>query len=427
MSNKSLKQRDLEVVWHPFNQMKGADILPIASAKGAYLFDENGNKYIDAFSSWWVNVHGHCHPDLVAALTKQAATLEHVAFGGFTHQPAVELAEGLIDILPDSITRIFYSDNGSTSTEVALKMTLQYFHNLERPKTTFVAFENGYHGDTFGSMSVTARGGFNEPFESLMFDVIYIPTPTAENIDTVKSQLNKIIEDHEVAGFIFEPIIQGAGGMLMHSPEGLSELIGICKDNDVICIADEVMTGFGRTGKMFATDHLENKPDIMCLSKAITGGFMAMGITAVTEKIYQAFYSDNAKHTFLHGHSYTGNTLACALGVANLELFKKAEVKANLNRLTKSHAVFVESVKDLKMVRAARSFGTIVAIDIESSGKTSYFNGAGQSAYKYFLDKGIVLRPLGNTIAMIPPYCVTDEELNFIYSEIKNYLTLLEQ
>jgi adenosylmethionine-8-amino-7-oxononanoate aminotransferase len=260
-----------------------------------------------------------------------------------------------------------------------------------------------------------------------MFDVIYIPTPTEENVEEVKEQLNKIIADNEVAGFIFEPIIQGAGGMLMHSPEGLSQLIGICKENDVICIADEVMTGFGRTGKMFATDHLENKPDIMCLSKAITGGFMAMGITAVTEKIYQAFYSDNAKHTFLHGHSYTGNTLACALGVANLELFKKTEVKANLTRLTDSHAVFVESVKDLEMVRAARSFGTIVAIDIESTGKTGYFNGAGQSAYKYFLEKGIVLRPLGNTIAMIPPYCVTDEELDMIYTEIRNYLALLSK
>jgi len=422
MTNQELKARDLAYVWHPFNQMKGSDILPIVKGEGVYLFDEEGNKYLDAFSSWWVNLHGHCHPYLVEALTNQAKTLEHVAFGGFTHNPAVTLAEKLVSLLPDNITRIFYSDNGSTSTEVAIKMTLQYFHNLKNPKTTFIAFENGYHGDTFGSMSVTARGGFNEPFESLLFDVEYIPTPTKENIEEVKTKLQDIIANNDVAGFIFEPIIQGAGGMLMHDPQGVSDLIGICQSHDIICIADEVMTGFGRTGKMFATDHLDNKPDIICLSKGITAGFMAMGITSVTEKIYQAFYSDNAKHTFLHGHSYTGNALACALGVANLELFENPDVMNRIGEIAAFHKTFVNEISAYNNVRVARSFGTILAFELESENETSYFNGKGKGAYQYFLTKGIILRPLGNILAMIPPYCITDEELHYIYDEVKTYL-----
>jgi adenosylmethionine-8-amino-7-oxononanoate aminotransferase len=402
--------------------MKGADIIPIVKGEGAHVFDEDGNSYIDAFSSWWVNVHGHSHPFLAEALFEQAKTLEHVAFGGFTNAKAVELSERLVGLLPDNFTKLFFSDNGSTSTEVAMKMTMQYHYNRSDDKQLFIALEDGYHGDTFGSMCVTARGGFNEPFEKHMFDVAYIPAPTEENITEVLAQVNDLLQSHNVAGFIFEPLVQGAGGMLMHDASALSKVIELCQENGVICIADEVMTGYGRTGKMFACEYLTTQPDIMCISKGITGGFMAIGITAVSQKIYDAFYSDNAKHTFLHGHSYTGNALACALGVANLELFEKEQTMQQVARISNTLSSFVTELKNHSGVRNVRHLGAILAIELETEGESNYFNTKGKEAYKHFLTKGIVLRPLGNVLVVIPPYCTSDEDLKYIHKEIIAYL-----
>ncbi|MDF1673924.1 MAG: adenosylmethionine--8-amino-7-oxononanoate transaminase, partial [Vicingaceae bacterium] len=358
-------------------------------------------------------------------LSEQARQLDHVAFGGFTHPPAVELSERLVKLLPQNIEKVFFSDNGSTANEVALKMAIQYWFNQGEKRSKFIALENDYHGDTFGSMSLTARGGFNEPFERFMFDVDFMTPPTEENKVEVLKAFEDLLKTNDVAAFIFEPIVQGAGGMLMHSPKVLSDMIGLCQQYGVLAIADEVFTGFGRTGKMFASDYFDNKPDIMCLSKGITGGFMALGITAVADKVYQAFYSDNKKDTFLHGHSYTGNPLACATANASLDLFEQENTMGKVSVIAQKMTEFVDEITNNKNVRAARSFGAIMAIEIETSGESSYFNDAGRVAYKWFLDKGIILRPLGNVIVIIPPYCISKQELERIFKIIKEYLVQL--
>lgn len=418
----SLKQKDKQYIWHPFDQMKGADIIPIVKGEGVYVFDEQGKKYIDGFSSWWVNVHGHSHPYIAQAISEQAYTLEHVAFGGFTHPQAVKLSERLVNILPQNIEKVFFSDNGSTANEVALKMAIQYWFNKGETRNKFIALENDYHGDTFGSMSLTARGGFNEPFERFMFDVNFITPPTIENRVEVLKSFEELLKTNDVAAFIFEPIVQGAGGMLMHSPEVLSEMIALCNKFGVLTIADEVFTGFGRTGKLFAVDYLKNKPDIICLSKGITGGFMPLGITAVSDKIYKAFYSDDKKHTFLHGHSYTGNPLACAAANASLDLFEKENTMLAINRITLLQQEFVNAIQNHIKVRAVRSFGTIAALELETQGESSYFNTAGKDAYLFLLKKGVILRPLGNVIVIIPPYCISTEDLKFIYQQLESFL-----
>lgn len=418
-----LKELDKKYIWHPFDQMKGADIIPIVKGEGAYVFDEDGKKYIDGFSSWWVNTHGHSHPYIAKKLSEQAFELEHVAFGGFTHPGAVQLSERLVNLLPEKIEKVFFSDNGSTANEVALKMSIQYWFNKGEKRNRFIALKGDYHGDTFGSMSLTARGGFNEPFERFMFDVDFIDVPTDENRSELLNHFEELLKTNDVAAFIFEPIVQGAGGMIMHSPEVLSELIGLCNQYNVIAISDEVFTGFGRTGKMFAVDYCENKPDIVCLSKGLTGGFMAMGITAVSDKIYQAFYSDDKTKTFLHGHSYTGNALACSVANASLDLFEKEEVWKNIEEISKMQSNFVLSLQSHSKVRNARSFGTIAAVELEADGESSYFNEKGKDAYKWLLDKGIILRPLGNVVVIIPPYCILKEDLEYVYSSIVEYLT----
>ena len=417
----SLVEKDLKYIWHPFNH-KGTEIVPVVKAEGAYVFGEDGKKYIDGFSSWWVNMHGHCHPYIAQKIADQALELEHVAFGGFTHPQAVKLAERLVNLLPDKIEKIFFSDNGSTANEVALKMAIQYWFNKDEERNKFITFTDDYHGDTFGSMSLTARGGFNEPFERFLFDVEFIDTPNDENRGEVLSRFEELLKSNDVAAFIFEPIVQGAAGMLMHSPEILSEMIGLCEKHNVLTIADEVLTGFYRTGKFFSSDHLSYKPDIICLSKGITGGFMTMGVTAVAEKVFQAFDSENKKHTFLHGHSYTGNALACAAANASLDLFEKRETIQNIDRIVMQQSEFIDSIKNHPKLRDARNFGTIAAIELDTEGESNYFNSKGNDAYKWFMGKGIIIRPLGNVLIMIPPHCIKVEDLDFIYQQIRFFL-----
>ncbi len=417
----SLKEKDLKYIWHPFTH-KGTEIVPIVRGEGAYVYGEDGKQYIDGFSSWWVNMHGHCHPYIAQKIAAQTLELEHVAFGGFTHPQAVKLAERLVDLLPDKIDKIFFSDNGSTANEIALKMAIQYWFNQGEERNKFITFSNDYHGDTFGSMSLTARGGFNEPFERFLFDVEFIDTPNPENRLEVLSRFESLLKGNDVAGFIFEPIVQGAAGMLIHSPEILSEMIGLCEKYDVLTIADEVLTGFYRTGKFFSVDHLSNKPDIICLSKGVTGGFMTMGVTAVSEKIFKAFDSENKKHTFLHGHSYTGNALACAAANASLDLFEKEKTQQNIKRIVKQQSDFINSIKNHPKLRDARNFGTIAAIEIDTEGESNYFNSKGNDAYKWFLERGIIIRPLGNVLIMIPPYCIKEQDLEYIYGEIEVFL-----
>jgi adenosylmethionine-8-amino-7-oxononanoate aminotransferase len=271
-------------------------------------------------------------------------------------------------------------------------------------------------------MSLTARGGFNEPFERFLFDVEFIDTPNENNNVEVLARFEELLKSNDVAAFIFEPIVQGAAGMLMHSPEILSEMIGLCEKYNVLTIADEVLTGFYRTGKFFSSDHLEHKPDIICLSKGVTGGFMTMGVTAVAEKVFNAFDSANKKHTFLHGHSYTGNALACAAANASLDLFEKEETKKNINRIVKQQSEFINSIKNHTKLRDARNFGTIAAIELDTDGESNYFNSKGNVAYKWFMEKGIIIRPLGNVLIMIPPYCIKEKDLNYIYKQIRLFL-----
>lgn len=411
--------RDKSAVWHPFtHQWKDQLNINILRGEGAYIYDDQGNSYIDAVSSWWVNLHGHAHPHIIQKLKDQLHQIEHVIFAGFTHTPAIELAENLLNLLPPNQAKIFYSDNGSTAVEVAIKMTMQYWSNIGQKRNTFIAFENSYHGDTFGAMTVGSPSPFNAPFGHHSFEVLHIPTPNESNLD----QLLSIILDHHAknpfAGFIFEPLVQGSGGMLMYEAEHLETLIRHCQNLGIICIADEVMTGFGRTGAMFACDHMEIAPDIFCLSKGLTAGYLPLGVTSCTSKIYHAFLEKDIYKTFYHGHSYTANPLACTAGLASLDIFRQDGYIDEIVRIVYKHQAFTHQLSQIPQVENVRQTGTILAFDIKNEEGTNYFNSKRDLYYKAFLDKGILLRPLGNTIYILPPYCITNEQLDFIYQTI---------
>ncbi|MBS1640080.1 MAG: adenosylmethionine--8-amino-7-oxononanoate transaminase, partial [Bacteroidetes bacterium] len=323
----NLIERDKKVIWHPFTQQKNMlPPIPIIKGKNSILFDENENKYIDAISSWWVTLHGHSNTYIAEKLYQQALQLEQVIFAGFTHEPAIALAEKLLAILPGDFSKIFYSDNGSTSTEVALKMAIQYWwnkHSLSTTRNKILAFKNSYHGDTFGAMSVSDRSVFTLAFHNLLFEVIFIDTPTKNNIEEIQLTIQQ--HANEIAAFIYEPLVQGAGGIKMYDAELLNNILSTVKEHNIICIADEVMTGFGRTGKLFASEYIKIKPDIICLSKGLTGGTMALGVTACTTDIYNAYVTDNKLKTFFHGHSFTANPLACTAALASLDLLLNEE------------------------------------------------------------------------------------------------------
>jgi len=420
----NLSARDQQAIWHPYTQMQLSEpTVPIVRGEGVYLFDDAGKKYIDAISSWWVNLHGHAHPYLSLKVSEQIKKLEHVIFAGFTHEPAIELAERLLSILPTNQSKIFYSDNGSTAVEVAIKMVIQYWRNKGFAKNKIIAFEHAYHGDTFGAMSISARSGFTDAFTDLLFDVIRIPYPSKgmerETYENLKFQISNF--KSSIAAFIFEPLVLGAGGMLMYDASVLNELIKHCNDNHIIAIADEVMTGFGRTGKNFASDYLERQADIICLSKGITGGVMPLGVTSCTDDIYTAFLSDDRAKTFYHGHSYTANPVACAAALASYELLMKDECRQNIQRITANHIDFINRNQNNSALKNIRSTGTILAMDFETSEPTSYFHSLRDRLYHYFLEKGIILRPLGNTVYVMPPYCITDDELGYVYDAMEKY------
>lgn len=424
MSNKkSLKERSKASVWHPFTQMKIADgPIGIVKGEGSYLYTEDGKKFIDGISSWWTCIHGHAHPYITAKLSAQAASLEHVMFAGFTHEPAVQLAENLLSVLPKNQEKIFYSDNGSTAVEVGLKMAFQYWKNLQLEKTKIIAFNDSYHGDTFGAMSVGSRSAFTEAFFPFLFDVEFVESP-ARNADLCLAQIKALVTKGDVAAIVYEPLVQGAGGMLMYTAEVLDEILSLCQENKVLCIADEVMTGFNRTGEFFASNEGKNNPDIMCLSKGLTGGVMAMGVSSCTQKIYDAFLSDHfMEKTFFHGHSFTANPLACAVANASFELLEKEETKAAIKYINKAHLDFIEKIKNHPNIALPRVKGTILAIDIKSDAKTNYANAVRDEINHFFLDRGILLRPLGNTLYVLPPYCISEKDLEFIYATILEYL-----
>ncbi|ULQ53708.1 adenosylmethionine--8-amino-7-oxononanoate transaminase [Flavihumibacter fluvii] len=417
--------KDKEFIWHPFTQQKAAaEPIFIEKGEGSWLFDSSGKRYLDAISSWWVNLHGHGHPYIAKKIYEQALKLEHIIFAGFTHQPAIDLAVRLIPKLPGKFSKVFYSDNGSTSTEVALKMALQFWWNQDyKKRRKILAFKDAYHGDTFGAMSVSDRSVFTLAFHDLLFDVIFVETPTPENIEDLKGLIEQ--EGENIAAFIYEPLVQGAGGMKMYAANLLDEMLAAAKEKEIVCIADEVMTGFGRTGKLFASEHLHENPDIICLSKGLTGGVMALGVTACTEKIYQAYYNDDKRKTFFHGHSFTANPLACTAALASLDLLEDGALTA-VEQLCHWNAVYLEKLKDAKngsraILRNLRQLGTILAFEI-NTGEDGYLNTIGQEITKIAMSEEIYLRPLGNTVYIMPPYCITAEEFTQLSEAIERII-----
>lgn len=418
-----LINKDKAFVWHPFTQHQTTgDPLEIVKAEGTKLYDTNGKSYIDANSSWWVNVHGHAHPYIGVAINEQFKSIDHIVFAGVTHPKAVELAERTIGLLPDHFTKVFFSDNGSTSVEVALKMAVQYWHNKGESRHRFLAMQGSYHGDTFGAMSVGERGYFNTPFESLFFSADYIDFPNGKNDDEILKNTELLFKTNEFAGLIIEPLVQGAAGMRMYSVEFLDLLSTLVKKYNVLIIFDEVMTGYGRTGKMFAMDHCEVKPDIVALSKGLTAGVIPLGLTVATDKIFNAFLSDETMKALLHGHSFTANPIACAVACASLDLFEQEQTWKNITSLCEWHASFVEELEQVDSVINVRQLGTILAFEIKTGEGNTYFSDVKAQAYNHFLNEGVLLRPLGNVIFMNPPYCINREEYLKVKSSILTFL-----
>jgi adenosylmethionine---8-amino-7-oxononanoate aminotransferase len=403
----SLSDRDRAVLWHPYTQALTAPApIPIVRAEGVWLYTEDGRRILDGISSWWVNIHGHSHPKLNAALAKQAGEMEHVVFAGCTHRPAVELAERLIEILPPGLARVFYSDNGSTAVEVALKLAIQYWRNRGEPhRKTFITLHNAYHGDTVGAMSASEDSVFTQAFSTLLFSVERV-----RGLD----DMERCLQAHPVAAVLIEPMLQGAGGMIVWPAEFVAGVRRLCDRYNTLLIADEVLTGFGRTGKMFACEHAAITPDIICLSKALTAGYLPLGVTATTAPVYEAFLSDDRTRTFFHGHSYTANPLACAVGLASLDLFRDEAVLANVARLERQLRAGFGLLRSMGDVRV---IGGVAAIELKSD-KPGYLDQIGPRLAAAFLDRGLLLRPLGNVVYFMPPYCISESETAWALEQI---------
>lgn len=411
---------DKKNIWHPYTQEQTSVANRIIlSAKDEFLNDEDGHEIIDAISSWWTITHGHAQPQIAKAIATQAMELEQVIFSGFSHPKAIELAENLLRILP-AYQKVFYSDNGSTAVEIGLKMAFQYWHNQGKAKSKVICFENAYHGDTFGAMSVSERGLFTSPFSPFLFEVERIPLPSDKSsLEKLKSIIVRSKEN--IACFIFEPLVLGAGGMLMYEAIDLEPLLAICKENKILTIADEVMTGFGRCGKLFATDFLETKTDIICLSKGITGGFMPFAATLCTDEIYQSFLSNDKQKMFFHGHSFTGNALSCAAALANIQLFETEKTLEKITQINQAHLDFIKQISSDK-IKHIRCTGTILAFEVGE--KNGYLSNERDRLYTFFQNENILLRPLGNTLYILPPYCISKQSLQKIYDAILKMTTL---
>jgi len=422
----NLTERDQNNIWHPYTQHKTA-ALPIAIKKGegALLWDENNKEYIDAIASWWVNPYGHSNKFIADAIYKQLTTLEHVLFGGFTHEPAIILAEKLLEILPKNQQKIFFSDNGSTAVEVAIKVALQYFFNKGEKKTTIIALENAFHGDTFAAMAASGISFYTQAFQGMFIDVVRIPVPTKGHEQESFDALKNVIQNHNCAGFIFEPLVQGAAGMVMYEPESLDELIQICQENKVLTIADEVMTGFGKTGKTFACDYITEQPDMMCLSKALTGGTIPMAITTFTQDIFEAFYDEDINKALFHGHTFTANPTGCAAALASLSLLQTQEMQDNLFRVNKRHLEFQKHIESHPKVTTTRVLGVIFALEIQTESAASYYGTLRNKLYNFFIENGVILRPVGNIVYILPPYIITDEQLQKVYEVVEKALEIV--
>ncbi|MGG7034981.1 MAG: adenosylmethionine--8-amino-7-oxononanoate transaminase [Flavobacterium sp.] len=422
----TLTERDQKNLWHPYTQHKTA-LPPVAITRGegALLWDDNNKEYIDAIASWWVNPFGHSNKFIADAIYKQLTTLEHVLFGGFTHEPAIVLGEKLLEILPDNQKKIFFSDNGSTAVEVAIKVALQYFYNSGQKKTTIIAFEDAFHGDTFAAMAASGISLYTQAFDGMFIDVVRIPVPVKGKETGSYQVLEEVIKNNNVAGFIFEPLVLGAAGMVMYEPSALDHLISICKKNNVLTIADEVMTGFGKTGKTFACDYLQQQPDMMCLSKALTGGTIPMAITTFTQELFDGFYSDDINKALFHGHTFTANPTGCAASLASLELLQTKEMQENIIRINQSHLDFQRRIENHSRVKTTRVLGVIFALEIFSDSEEEYYGSMRTRLYNFFIEKGVILRPVGNIVYILPPYVITEEQLKKIYTIIEEALEIV--
>ena len=428
-------ESDKKHVWHPFTQMQTAPIpVAIESAKDEFLFTSDNRKIIDGISSLWFTLHGHNHPHIVKAIQDQAAKLDQVIFAGFAHEPAAKLSKNLVSLWNNKLPKVFFSDDGSTAVEVAIKLSVQSRKNVgDLKKTKIIALENAYHGDTLGAMSVGARSSFTAAFDDWLFEVVRIPAPVADSGPTTEIHKRKSLEalekllvsDHDtISALIVEPMVQGAGGMLMWAEGALKEMRDLTKKYNVHLIADEIMVGFGRTGKLFASQHESVYPDIVCLSKGLTGGFLPLSVTMCTEEIYNNFLSDDRLKTFFHGHSYTANPIACAAANASLEVWEKEKTLEKIKVIENYHLSRTTEYRQNSKVLDVRVSGTIFAIEIQQP-EGGYFSKIGPKLYDFYLSNNVLLRPLGNVVYILPPYCISEESLKKCHDVLLKSLELV--
>ena len=420
----NLTERDKAHLWHPLTQYKlKPNHLPIVKAKGCTLYDDQGNDYIDGIASWYTCMYGHCNAYITTKIKAQLDKLDQVVFNGFTHQPAIELSEKLMRILPSNQNKLFFSDNGSTAVDVAIKMALQYFFNTNEKRTRIIALEDAFHGDTFGAMSVSGLAVYNRPFEPYLLTIDRVKVPTKANFKTVFTAFRNLAATGEIAAFIYEPCVQGANAMRMYDAELLDGLLAISKTHNIITIADEVMTGFGKTAKNFASEYMLHQPDIICMSKALTAGIAPMALTSCTQKIYEAFCDDEISKGFFHGHTYSANPLACTAASAGIDLLLSDEIQARILEISAQHLAFENRIKQHKNVNSTRCLGVIFALDLYV--EMDRYGRLRDKLYNYFMTEGVFLRPLGNTIYILPPYVISNTELERIYEVIETALELI--
>jgi adenosylmethionine-8-amino-7-oxononanoate aminotransferase len=406
-------------IWHPFTQHAVQPEAPLISrGEGAWLTTADGRRIFDAISSWWVVTHGHRHPLIMQAIKRQADQLDQVIFAGFTHEPAEALARRLVAITPPQLEYVFFSDSGSTSVEVALKMALGFWRHRGENRSRILALEGAYHGDTIGGMSVGERGVFNAPYDPLLFDVERLPFPSEGREQVTLEALSAACRQKAIAALIVEPLILGAGGMLIYPPWVLTEMKRICETHGVLFIADEVMTGWGRTGTLFACEQAGVAPDIGCYSKGLTGGSLPLAVTLARADIFDAHYSTDRTKTFFHSSSYTANPIACAAALANLEIWAEEPVMARIARLSSVHSERLDRFRDDRRFTNVRQLGTIAALDLVAN-DAGYMATIGPALYQRFMARGLLVRPLGNTIYIMPPYCSTESELDLVYEAIE--------
>lgn len=429
--NTQIVTEDLKNIWHPCTQMKDHEtlpLIPIDRGEGVYLYDFDNNSYIDAISSWWVNIFGHTNKYISSKIKEQLDTLEHVLLAGFTHKPAVNLADKLVNLTPKGLDKVFFADNGSSAVEVALKMSFHYHRNCGENRPLFLSLTNSYHGETIGALSVGDVELYKETYAPLLISSIQTPVPknqSEESANEAVIELEKILENRgdEISAFIIEPLIQGAGGMHMYHPLYITKAKKVCETYGVHLIADEIMTGFGRTGTMFGCEQAEVTPDFMTLSKGLTGGYLPLAIVMTTNKVYSAFYCDYNEHkAFLHSHSYTGNPLACSAALATLELFEASDVLGDNRKKSAYILEKLEKFKKLPNVLEVRQTGMVAAIELKGYKPEERI---GLKVYQYGLDNGVLLRPLGHIVYFMPPYIITYEEIDIMIDTAYEAITEL--